>query len=69
MLPKRTLTKKRQEVEVRFCGRKGERVDREVGGFKPHPEVATAKQTRQAFKTPAQIENEGERVVLLQIRD
>ena len=38
-------------------------------GLKSHPDIGAAEQLRQALEAPAQIENEGVRLVLLEIGD
>src|SRR3984893_17293727 len=56
-----------QEVEILFRGWQRKRVDLEVLGLKPNSNIRPAEELSEAFKAPAQIEDEGVRRVLLQV--
>src|ERR1700730_4678484 len=59
--------KESQEIEIRLGWWKTERVDAEVRGFKPNAQIRTLEQTRQAFKAAAQVKDEREWVIFLEI--
>src|SRR6266404_6082648 len=59
--------KESEEIEIFFRRRERKRVDLEIVGFQTDTDVRTAEELREAFKTPAQIEDEGVRVVFLQV--
>src|ERR1700722_1442114 len=61
--------KESEEIEIFFRRRERKRVDLEIFGFEADTDVRTAEELRKAFKTPAQIEDEGVRVVFLQVGD
>src|SRR5882724_2716513 len=61
--------KESEKIEILFRRRERKRVDLEIFGFQTDTDVRTAEELREAFKTPAQIEDEGVRVVFLQIGD
>ena len=63
------LEEQREKVEILFRRWQGERVDLEILGFQSDANIRAAKQLREALKAPAEIEDEGVRVVLLEIRD
>src|SRR5882724_9372266 len=59
----------REEIEIFLRRRERKRIDLEIVGFQTDADVRTAEELREAFKTPAQIEDEGVRVVFLQVGD
>jgi hypothetical protein len=61
--------KQREEVEVLLGRWNRERIDLEAWRVQSHAGIRAAKQSSQAFKATAQIEDEGVRVVLLHVRD
>ncbi len=56
--PHQDFDKKRQEVEILFCGRKAERVDGEVGGFRSDAKIRASEESCEALETAAQVEDE-----------
>ncbi len=63
------LEKQREEIEIFLGGRERKRIDFEILRFQAHANIGAAEQLRQAFKTSAQVENEGVRCVLLETGD
>jgi hypothetical protein len=61
--------KQSQEVEILLGRREGERIDRKALGFEPSRDVRSGEKMCEAFKAAAEIENEGVRVILLEIGD
>src|ERR1700733_7424877 len=56
-------------MEILFCWLQRERIDFEISGFQAYTDVGTAEQLGEAFKAPAEVENECVRLVFLEIRN
>src|SRR6266478_3682993 len=59
----------REEIEIFLRRRERKRIDLEIVGFEANADIRAAEEMCEAFKASAQIEDEGMRVVLLQIGD
>ncbi len=66
---KQNLNEQSQEIEVLFRGRERERIDSNVRRIDSNPYVRTAEELRDALEASAQVENEGPRVIFLQVGD
>src|SRR5882724_10516393 len=56
-----------KEIEIFFRRRERKRVDLEILGFEANADIRAAEELCETFKTSAQIEDEGMRVIFLQI--
>src|ERR1700691_4627182 len=61
--------KEGKEIEILFRRRERKRVDLEILGLKADANIRAAEELREALKASAQIEDEGMRVVFLEIGD
>src|SRR5262249_7766653 len=67
--PEQNLHEQGQEIEICLGRRQAERVNGELARFESDPKIRAAEKPRKAFKTSAKIEDEGVRVVFLEVRD
>ncbi len=66
---KQDLNEQSQEIEVLLRGWERERIDSNVRRIDSNPHVRTAEELRDALEASAQVENEGPRVIFLQVGD
>ena len=59
----------REEIEILLGGRQRKRIDFEILGFEADADIGAAEKLREAFKAPAQVEDERVRLVFLEIGD
>src|SRR5258708_37148574 len=64
---KEDLYKQSQEIEVLLRGWERERIDSEFRRIDSHPHVRPPAELRKALDDPAHIENEGRRIVFLEV--
>ena len=58
-----------EEIEIFLRRWQRERVDLEIPGFQADANIRSAEKLREAFKAPAQVEDERVRIVFLEISD